>query len=92
MASKPKQLDNKFGEIQPPAERRRWVRNGELAKYLGVSKMYVWRLKHNPSFNFPPAAVINAMTDALGHEQIAMPATPLAVWRAAQQSPRLAAE
>jgi carbon-monoxide dehydrogenase large subunit len=34
-----------------------------------------------------PAAVINAITDALGHEQIAMPATPLAVWRAAQQSP-----
>ena len=61
MASKPKQLANKFGEIQPPAERRRWVRNGELAKYLGVSKMYVWRLKHNPSFNFPPAAVINAI-------------------------------
>ena len=34
-----------------------------------------------------PAAVINAITDALGHEQIAMPATPLAVWRAAQLSP-----
>ncbi|ACA19758.1 aldehyde oxidase and xanthine dehydrogenase molybdopterin binding [Methylobacterium sp. 4-46] len=31
-----------------------------------------------------PAAVINALTDALGHENIAMPATPLAVWRAAQ--------
>jgi carbon-monoxide dehydrogenase large subunit len=40
-----------------------------------------------------PAAVINAITDALGHEDIAMPATPLAVWRAAQQSPtRMAAE
>jgi hypothetical protein len=38
---------------------RRWVRNGELAKYLGVSKMYVWRLKHDKSHNFPPAAVIN---------------------------------
>jgi carbon-monoxide dehydrogenase large subunit len=33
-----------------------------------------------------PAAVINAITDALGHEEIAMPATPLAVWRAAQKS------
>ena len=32
-----------------------------------------------------PAAVINAITDALGHEDIAMPATPLAVWRAAQK-------
>ena len=40
-----------------------------------------------------PAAVINAITDALGHEDIAMPATPLAVWRAAQKSPtKMAAE
>src|ERR671913_1503109 len=30
-----------------------------------------------------PAAVINAITDALGHEDIVMPATPQAVWRAA---------
>ncbi|GJD50965.1 Carbon monoxide dehydrogenase large chain [Methylobacterium crusticola] len=36
-----------------------------------------------------PAAVMNALTDALGHENIAMPATPLAVWRAAQASPHL---
>lgn len=33
-----------------------------------------------------PPAVINAITDALGHENIAMPATPEAVWRAAQGS------
>ena len=40
-----------------------------------------------------PAAVINAITDALGHENIAMPATPLAVWKAAQASPaKMAAE
>jgi carbon-monoxide dehydrogenase large subunit len=40
-----------------------------------------------------PPAVINAVTDALGHEDIAMPATPQAVWRAAQRSvTRLAAE
>jgi aerobic carbon-monoxide dehydrogenase large subunit len=40
-----------------------------------------------------PAAVINAITDALGHEAIAMPATPQAVWRAAQASPtKMAAE
>jgi carbon-monoxide dehydrogenase large subunit len=40
-----------------------------------------------------PAAVINAITDALGHENIAMPATPLAVWRALQASAtRVAAE
>ena len=42
-----------------------------------------------------PPAVINAITDALGHEDIAMPATPQAVWRAAQKSKhaaKLAAE
>ncbi|MBV1702056.1 MAG: xanthine dehydrogenase family protein molybdopterin-binding subunit [Hyphomicrobiales bacterium] len=40
-----------------------------------------------------PPAVINAITDALGHENIAMPATPQAVWRAAQQTmKKLAAE
>jgi aerobic carbon-monoxide dehydrogenase large subunit len=40
-----------------------------------------------------PAAVINAITDALGHEAIAMPATAPAVWRAAQKSrTRMAAE
>jgi carbon-monoxide dehydrogenase large subunit len=40
-----------------------------------------------------PAALINAITDALGHENIAMPATPQAVWRAVQKSPsKMAAE
>ena len=40
-----------------------------------------------------PPAVINAITDALGHEDIAMPATPQAVWRAAQKTlSRVAAE
>jgi len=33
-----------------------------------------------------PPAVINAITDALGHEDVAMPATPQVVWRAAQKS------
>jgi len=33
-----------------------------------------------------PPAVINAITDALGHEDIAMPATPQSVWRAAQKA------
>ncbi len=40
-----------------------------------------------------PPAVMNAITDAIGHEGIAMPATPLAVWRAVQKTaPRAAAE
>ncbi len=33
-----------------------------------------------------PPAVINAITDALGHENVAMPATPQVVWRAAQNA------
>jgi carbon-monoxide dehydrogenase large subunit len=33
-----------------------------------------------------PAAVINAITDALGHENVTMPATPQVVWRAAQKA------
>jgi aerobic carbon-monoxide dehydrogenase large subunit len=33
-----------------------------------------------------PAAVINAITDALGHEDVAMPATPQVVWRAVQKA------
>jgi carbon-monoxide dehydrogenase large subunit len=33
-----------------------------------------------------PPAVINAITDALGHENVAMPATPKVVWRAAQSA------
>jgi hypothetical protein len=59
VSRKLRQLAKNFGEIQPPGDRRRWVRNGELAKYLGVSKMTIWRFKHVPGFNFPPAAVIN---------------------------------
>ena len=35
-----------------------------------------------------PPALINAITSALGHENIAMPATPQGVWRAIQSSPR----
>ena len=33
-----------------------------------------------------PAAVINAITDAVGHEDVTMPATPQVVWRAAQKT------
>ena len=40
-----------------------------------------------------PPAVINAITNALGHENITMPATPEKVWKAAQASAhKLAAE
>ena len=33
-----------------------------------------------------PAALINAITDALGHEDVSMPATPQVVWRAVQKT------
>jgi carbon-monoxide dehydrogenase large subunit len=39
-----------------------------------------------------PPAVINAITDALGHEDVAMPATPQEVWRAANKARKMAAE
>jgi carbon-monoxide dehydrogenase large subunit len=40
-----------------------------------------------------PPAVINAITDAVGHEDVTMPATPQVVWRAAQKAMRrMAAE
>lgn len=40
-----------------------------------------------------PPAVINAITDAVGHEDVPMPATPHAVWQACQKGARkLAAE
>ncbi|MGH6670512.1 MAG: xanthine dehydrogenase family protein molybdopterin-binding subunit [Xanthobacteraceae bacterium] len=36
-----------------------------------------------------PAAVINAITDAIGTEQLAMPATPATVWAALQKTNKL---
>jgi carbon-monoxide dehydrogenase large subunit len=36
-----------------------------------------------------PAAVINAITDAIGTEGLAMPATPQAVWAALQKANRM---
>jgi carbon-monoxide dehydrogenase large subunit len=40
-----------------------------------------------------PAAVINAITDAVGSEDVAMPATAQAVWKAVRNAqPRIAAE
>jgi carbon-monoxide dehydrogenase large subunit len=36
-----------------------------------------------------PAAVVNAITDAIGSENLSMPATPAAVWAAIRKSARL---
>ncbi len=57
MTKKPsKNISAVTPSTNPP---RRWVRNGELARYLGVSKMTLWRFKTEQSFKFPPASVIN---------------------------------
>ncbi len=39
-----------------------------------------------------PPAVINAITDALGHEDVVMPATPQVVWKAIRKMTAMAAE
>ena len=39
-----------------------------------------------------PAALINAITNAVGHENVPMPATPSTVWKAAQGGMKRAAE
>jgi predicted DNA-binding transcriptional regulator AlpA len=58
--AKTKQLSKNPTALNVSGEQRcRWARNGELAKYLGVSKMTIWRYKHEPSYDFPPAAKIN---------------------------------
>jgi carbon-monoxide dehydrogenase large subunit len=36
-----------------------------------------------------PAAVINAITDAIATEELAMPATPQAVWASLQKANRI---
>lgn len=40
---------------------RRWVRNKDLAEYLGVTVMSLWRWKRNPTLNFPLASDINGI-------------------------------
>jgi predicted DNA-binding transcriptional regulator AlpA len=42
-----------------PQERVRYVRNGQLAQYLNVSPMTVFRWQRDPSLNFPQPSVIN---------------------------------
>ena len=55
-----KKLSKNAEAIVPSGQlKRRWVRNSELAKYLGVSKMTIWRFKNVAGFDFPAAAVIN---------------------------------
>ena len=78
-------LDVDFSGNGPASIARGEYVSGDYFSTLGV-KTVVGR-------PLGPAALINAITDALGHENIAMPATPQAVWRAARSSPqKIAAE
>jgi hypothetical protein len=43
----------------PSTGRGKWLRNGQLARYLGISNMTLWRWKHDPDLNFPDASVVN---------------------------------
>jgi hypothetical protein len=45
----------------PSTGRGRWVRNGQLARYLGVSNMTLWRWKRDPDLDFPDATEINGI-------------------------------
>ena len=61
MAKKSIGARRKFGDKRD-RDRRGWARNGELANYLNVSKMTLWRWKNDPDqrgYNFPRAAKIN---------------------------------
>lgn len=39
----------------------RWVRNAEVAKYLNVTTMTVWRWSRNPDLGFPKPSVIKSI-------------------------------
>jgi hypothetical protein len=56
-----KQPSKNAAAIQPKTDpQRRWVRNGELCRYLGVGKMTLWRWqREDPSF--PKAIVRNGI-------------------------------
>jgi predicted DNA-binding transcriptional regulator AlpA len=59
MSKKPsKHADAIQANTQDP--QRRWVRNGELARYLGVGKMTLWRWQREDD-SFPKAKVRNGI-------------------------------
>jgi hypothetical protein len=36
----------------------RWRRNKQLAAYFNVTEMTIWRWKHDPSLDVPPASEV----------------------------------
>jgi hypothetical protein len=56
-----KQLTKNPSALQPEANpRRRWVRNVELCRYLGVGKMTLWRWQQDDP-SFPKVTVRNGI-------------------------------
>jgi predicted DNA-binding transcriptional regulator AlpA len=49
-------------------DRSRWLRDGELAEYLGVTKMTLWRWRRKPGLNFPQPSMINGVPYTDGEE------------------------
>ena len=45
----------------PSTGRSKWLRNGPLARYLGISNMTLWRWKRDPDLDFPDATEINGI-------------------------------
>jgi predicted DNA-binding transcriptional regulator AlpA len=39
----------------------RWSRNSQLAEYLNVSDMTIWRWQRDRSLNFPQPSIINGL-------------------------------
>jgi hypothetical protein len=47
-------------------EQANWLRNSQLADYLNVSAMCIWRWQRDPAMGFPQPSVVNGLkyTDA----------------------------
>jgi hypothetical protein len=44
--------------LRPKRETKRWARNAQTARYLGVSDMTLWRWKRDADLKFPTASTI----------------------------------
>ena len=40
----------------------RWVRNADLARYLNVSAMCIWRWQRDPALSFPQPSVVGTVS------------------------------
>jgi predicted DNA-binding transcriptional regulator AlpA len=49
---------NRRGHAQ---EEAKWLRNSQLAEYLNVSAMCIWRWQRDPEMDFPKPSVINGL-------------------------------